>query len=96
MRHAQAKHARVEVRRRKGELELSVQDDGCGFDVAAAMERAAHGTSLGLLGIQERVHLARGRLEIHSRPGQGTRLDARLPLDPDKSFVERRQHRRTE
>ena len=59
--------------RRGGELELSICDDGCGFDPAAPH------TGFGLTGMAERVELAGGRLEITSAPGEGTALRAVLP-----------------
>ena len=63
-----------------GHLELSVGDDGAGFDVADARKRAARGSSQGLLGMQERVELAGGDLHLDSAPGRGTTVEARLPL----------------
>ena len=64
VRHAQAEQVQVELRRREGEMQLSVRDDGVGFDVQAALESAAHGASLGLLGMRERVS-ARRRTDRH-------------------------------
>src|SRR5262249_44571784 len=46
VRHARARRVRVELRRQDGELRLTVSDDGTGFDVEAARERAAAGTSM--------------------------------------------------
>jgi len=63
-----------------GRLRICIADDGCGFDVRAARERAAAGASLGLLGMQERVSLAGGNLVIDSEPGRGTAIVARFPL----------------
>jgi two-component system sensor histidine kinase UhpB len=60
--------------------ELSIVDDGRGFDVAAARARAAAGQSLGLIGMEERVALAGGQLEVTSSAGQGTALRARFPV----------------
>ncbi len=81
-RHAQASHARLTVCLHQDTLELTVWDDGIGFDVAAARQRAAQGGSLGILGMEERTQLIQGRLEIESQPGQGTELRAWLPLTP--------------
>jgi signal transduction histidine kinase len=92
-RHAQARNVRVELRRPRTELELLISDDGVGFDVAAARQRAARGASLGLLGMQERVLLSGGKIEFVSTPGQGTRIVARLPLSAQPA-VERRRKRR--
>jgi signal transduction histidine kinase/DNA-binding NarL/FixJ family response regulator len=94
VRHAHAKQVRVEVHLRGAELQLLVQDDGTGFDVVAARRRAAGGGSLGLLGMQERVLLIRGRIEIRSTPGQGTEILVRLPMTSDPSRERRRNKRR--
>jgi PAS domain S-box-containing protein len=80
-RHSNAQTVRVTVRRDAVELHLSVEDDGTGFDVDAARERASRGHSLGLLGMEERATLAGGRIEIMSRPGHGTRVIARFPVE---------------
>jgi two-component system sensor histidine kinase UhpB len=79
-RHAQAKQVWVVLRLDRNELVLEVRDDGAGFDVSAAWQRATHGTSLGLYGMRERVELLGGTIEIQSAPGQGTIIQARLPL----------------
>jgi signal transduction histidine kinase len=42
---------------------------------------------LGLLGIRERVAIARGSLVIDSAPGQGTRIAVRIPLTMDRKEV---------
>ena len=52
-----------------GEAELTVRDDGIGFDVAAA-EAARRG--MGLFVMRERLALIAGMLEISSMPGRGT------------------------
>jgi signal transduction histidine kinase len=80
-RHAQAKKVRVELLRREAELELVIRDDGVGFDVQTALERARRGATLGLLSMEERVRLAHGVLEIKSAPGHGTEIRAHFPLD---------------
>jgi signal transduction histidine kinase len=56
-RHARARHVFVELRQRDTQLELVIRDDGVGFDVRSALERAARGASLGLQGMEERVTL---------------------------------------
>ncbi len=55
-------------------VEVIVVDDGSGFDPEAADR------SFGLVGMEERVSLAGGTLEIASEPGRGTRVRADLPL----------------
>jgi signal transduction histidine kinase len=58
------------------ELELSVRDDGCGFDLAAARRRGG----LGLLSIDERVRLVGGVVELSTAPGRGTKVTVRIPI----------------
>ena len=63
-----------------GQCKLAISDDGAGFDVAAAQERARQGKSLGLPGMEERVSLLGGRFEIDSAPGRGCQVRASFPL----------------
>jgi len=79
-RHAGARNVDVELSTTDGELRIVVRDDGSGFNLPAARQLAARGVSLGLLSMQERVTLAGGRLEIESAIGDGTAVDARIPL----------------
>ena len=80
VRYARAQHVLVELRRHDTELELTIRDDGVGFDVESALGRAMHGASLGLLGMDERVSLMGGQMEIESEPMGGTEIRARFPL----------------
>jgi signal transduction histidine kinase len=57
-------------------LELHVADKGVGFNLEEV--RSHHG--LGLVSMQERVHLLQGDLQIKTRPGNGTELHVRVPL----------------
>lgn len=79
VRHAQAQHVVVGVRRVDQSLVLSIQDDGVGFDVAAMSDRAKAGKSLGVLGMQERATLVGGVLAIQSTPGKGSALHFECP-----------------
>lgn len=79
LRHAKATRLGITVQERAGEVHLSVQDNGIGFKVAQALERAAMGNSLGLIGMQERVSFIGGELSIDSAPGGGTTIIARMP-----------------
>lgn len=83
VRYAQAGSVTVELRKRGTELGVSIRDDGIGFDVPAALRRAAQGHSMGLPSMQERVLLLGGRMRIESAPGQGALIDVCLPLPAD-------------
>jgi PAS domain S-box-containing protein len=75
-RHARARSVRIDLQGTAEGFLLTVRDDGIGFDVKAARDRAIGGASLGLLGMEERVSLLRGRFEVHSRPGEGAEVSA--------------------
>jgi signal transduction histidine kinase len=79
-RHARAQKVDVRMAADGGHLHIEVSDDGSGFDVPGALEAAARGKHLGLLGLQERVTVLGGQVEFVSALGQGTRIVARLPL----------------
>ncbi|WP_372874583.1 PAS domain S-box protein [Pseudomonas sp.] len=76
MRHAGAHSVQVSLRLEGGELCLCVSDDGKGF----APEQRKPGQSFGLVGMQERVLMLGGRLQIDSQPGEGTTLCARVAM----------------
>ncbi|HKC25775.1 MAG TPA: sensor histidine kinase, partial [Thermoanaerobaculia bacterium] len=73
-RHARARHVDVTLTAQDVALDVTVKDDGVGFDV----ERLR--TGMGLVGMGERAELAGGRLDIESAPGAGTTLHASFPL----------------
>ena len=66
-----------------GYLEVSVKDDGVGFDPATVSQACAERGSLGVLTMQERAQSLQGSLSIRSRPGAGTEVQLRLPLTPN-------------
>lgn len=78
LRHASASHIRVSLAIQNDNLELSVSDDGKGFDTSALFRH--EGCGHGLLSIRERAMICRGRAEIVTSPGGGTTISAELPL----------------
>ena len=58
-----------------GEIELNITDNGVGFDPETARTKG-----LGLLSIEERVHLANGQFSVTSRLGGGSRLSVSVPV----------------
>jgi signal transduction histidine kinase len=75
--HAEARHIRVEVHERLGELEGEVADDGVGFDVSSVLDDPAR---LGLVSLAQRLDSVGGRLTIQSSPGAGTRVRFGIPI----------------
>jgi signal transduction histidine kinase len=73
-RHAQATLVIVTLRSVEAGIELSIQDDGRGFDVPATTA----GTRLGLSGMRTRIALLGGELRVESVPGGPTSVTAIL------------------
>lgn len=72
-RHAHASNVSIRLRiTDEFNLELAVSDDGRGFDLDAAWQRAARGESLGLVAMRERALLAGGTLSLIAAPSLGT------------------------
>jgi PAS domain S-box-containing protein len=81
-RHAHASSVQVQLWIADGRLRLEIHDDGCGI----ADRTVADATSLGLLGMKERVHSFGGSVEIRGAPACGTTVDVSIPLaDPPAS-----------
>jgi signal transduction histidine kinase len=89
IKHARAKHIVVALHGNDREVTLSVGDDGRGFDPLKTTPSAEKVGGIGLLGMQERLELIGGKLELKSALGSGTTLVARVPNDAD--HLERRQ-----
>lgn len=79
-RHARASRASVELWEEATVLRVRVTDDGVGITEG----QAASGSSIGLIGIRERVQGMRGEMSIKGRPGVGTVLSLAIPVTPRK------------
>jgi signal transduction histidine kinase len=77
VKHAGAQHVAIDVTVHEGRVEVSVDDDGVGFDPNAPRN------GYGIDGMHERVELANGTLAITSTPNVGTSIHAWLLLDED-------------
>jgi signal transduction histidine kinase len=67
-RHSAAATVHVDLTGAGETVELSIRDDGRGFNVEATRERSRQGSTFGLLGMEERAMLAGGTLRIQSGP----------------------------
>lgn len=76
--HSQARNVRLHLLSEPGAITLTVADDGVGFDCKGSFP--GH---LGLLSMRERAREVGGTLNVDSRPGQGSRIRARVPATPD-------------
>ncbi len=80
VRHARAQNVWIELSQTETLLDVVVRDDGVGFDVERTLGQVAARSSLGLLGMRERVEVFGGSLEVESAPGRGTRVRASFPV----------------
>jgi signal transduction histidine kinase len=76
LRHARAQLVTIELTRQAESIVLIVSDDGIGIPP----ESTRPGTSLGIIGIQERAMLIGATVAVSGHPGVGTRLEVRIPL----------------
>jgi PAS domain S-box-containing protein len=77
VKHSGVRRFTVKLHGSDGEVQLTVSDMGVGFDPQDANNRRG----LGLISMRERVQLVKGEISIKSRPGGGTTIYARVPLD---------------
>jgi signal transduction histidine kinase len=75
-RYAKATEVKILVNFSRPDLEVSITDDGCGFDLGEVLIKK----TFGLLGMRERALTLGGDLLILSRPGRGTTIAVKVPL----------------
>lgn len=76
VKHARARHVQLALIWQPERLEISLSDDGVGFDPA----RATHDGHYGLTLMRETVEALKGELKLESSPGRGTTLRISLPM----------------
>jgi PAS domain S-box-containing protein len=74
-RHAGATRVELSFELKKGELVLTVKDNGRGIDT----RHPSPGKTFGLLGMEERARVLSGRIEINGRSGEGTTISVFVP-----------------
>ncbi|MCB8966782.1 MAG: GAF domain-containing sensor histidine kinase [Ardenticatenaceae bacterium] len=76
-RHARAKHVDIIVQRTDGFVQLTIVDDGKGFDIK---ERIQSTVGHGLSNMRARAEELKGTFQLQSAPKQGTRIVLTIPL----------------
>jgi len=77
LKHSRARQVRLRLERDVHEVQLHIEDDGCGFKTT---EPVTAGKGMGLKNIVERVRILGGKLKLDSQLGQGTRLNVTIPI----------------
>ena len=89
LKHARTRKAKVTLRNVADDLEITVIDDGQGFDMTAKHVPTGQG-GFGLFSIKERIALLGGRCEIVSDRGKGTRATLVVPLSRESGQADQR------
>lgn len=82
VKHSAARNIAISVAWTPSRLTLRIADDGSGFDPLASPS-----TGLGMLTMRERVELVGGRLTVETAQGQGTLIEAALPIPQRRRVV---------
>ncbi len=79
--HSRASEVTICYRANQEQVELEIRDNGEGFSLPREWLELARQGHLGLVGIRERIETIRGSVQIETRPGQGTRIRVRVPIE---------------
>jgi signal transduction histidine kinase len=85
--HAHARHVIVHLTKPGNIVQLTINDDGIGFDPAQQPAPRKSQGGLGLLGMRERAAYVGGTLTVKSVRRAGTEIEIRIPLPPDSSAI---------
>ena len=75
----------VALAARRAGVQVSVEDDGIGFDVSKLRSHPYEVSGFGLFNISERLDHISGNIEIDSAPGDGTRVTLAVPIEKRKT-----------
>jgi len=79
--HAHPRVVAINVKSNERFIDLEISDDGDGFEPRMEHEGTVlPRRHLGILGMQERVKLARGKFTLTSARGRGTTIDVKIPI----------------
>ncbi len=78
--HADATHVTVRLVASYPDIILRIEDNGKGFDVRKLLESALSAKRMGIHSMEERAALLNGKMQIDSRPAQGTKIVIKIPL----------------
>ncbi len=79
VKHSEAQEARITLVSDRNELAIRVEDRGKGFALDPALSRCARGSGFGLGSIERRLTVFGGRMEVVTKPGEGTAVTLRVP-----------------
>jgi two-component system nitrate/nitrite sensor histidine kinase NarX len=85
--HSQARRVMVRMTSVNGDWSVVIEDDGKGFPFSGKLShQELEGAGKGPIVIRERVRLIEGELTIESNPGQGSRLEIKIPRKREAAY----------
>jgi signal transduction histidine kinase len=78
--HSGATRVSLNMDFHESSINVTIGDNGVGFEIPAGLDDLTMAGKLGLVGMQERAQLLGGTMDIKSQPGQGTTLAVDIPL----------------
>jgi signal transduction histidine kinase len=81
VKHAGTKNAWITIKRRNDMIDIKVEDDGCGADLASISCDKPKPGGFGIYNTRMKIEHFGGELVIDSSPGSGTSAYIRAPLD---------------
>jgi len=82
VKHAKAKHVKIDLLIEKDEIRITIEDDGIGFDVESVLNDTSL-ERLGMRGMKERVDILNGNFSINSQPKKGCKVVAIFPMEEE-------------
>jgi CheY-like chemotaxis protein/anti-sigma regulatory factor (Ser/Thr protein kinase) len=79
VKHAGTDQVHVRMHEQQGQVQIVVEDEGVGFDLAEALARHESSPGFGLFSIGQRLEWLGGAMHIDSSPGRGTRIELLAP-----------------
>jgi PAS domain S-box-containing protein len=77
--HSRAHQAKVILSPEQGSLKIQVNDDGVGFDATKVFDPKGQNDHYGFFSMRERLNYLGGKLEVRSKPGQGSQIVLTVP-----------------
>lgn len=85
--HSGADNVRLRFQARSDSIFLEIEDDGRGFSKQEQEKKPVEHRGIGLTVMAERVKMLNGSMEVHTQPGQGTRITFTLPRNQSSSPI---------
>lgn len=84
LKHAKATYISLTITFQKHMTQIVVKDNGIGFNVEEMESKMITSSHYGLIGMQERIDLLEGKIDIESKKGEGTKITMLIPINPEQ------------